>query len=475
MMIRSFLSPTAFGLLLALWFSAQQVMAQQPGCSYDGVRVSNNQLLACDTEDGDGREVPITPPPPSALRQAQDEAVRGRITTKRPETWPVRAILWNGLVSEGASWAEFDSRGNITKSNFAAPNSYLAEYLRQDAPVWLGAQHVYAAVEPGAQIDMDSTSRTTFVVSGKQVCPARPLSTAYAYYRRQDDSAVYLSGNCGKAVQRRIATGDFRAYPEDLEEAPESPGQNPKYWMIQYFNDPVTPLTDAAGTCVRYCDAKARAVVTLDEKAHPVPDASVVSPALDLGPPPRSALRQLPVQDRPQADPEEVQPAEWPVRALFNSRAGIFEFDSKGNLLNASGKTNIRTVEVRFGGPQGASLWAGNQNVYWLLAPGTLSEIDSASAATTGIVVTGKQACPTQLVAEAFGILHEHGSPYLNGSCAKAVKRNVGQGEFWIYPEESKAEHPQYWVVQYFHEPRTPIIDAEGQCWLYCNKAAQGK
>ena len=69
----------------------------------------------------------------------------------------------------------------------------------------------------------------------------------------------------------------------------------------------------------------------------------------------------------------------------------------------------------------------------------------------------------------AYGILHADGAVYLNGNCANAVRRTIGTGTFWVYPEDAKTEHPQYWVVQYFDDPVTPILDAEGQCWFYCD------
>lgn len=455
----------ALFLIPALWLPLQQTMAQQSGCSYEGVRVSHNQLLACDAEEDDGWEVAITPPPPSVLRLALDDAVRTRISSARPQHWPIRAMLWNGLVSEGALWAEFDAQGNIVRSNFAPAGAHLAEYQRNGAPVWLGDQRVYSAIDPGAQVNADSVSRATVVLVDGQVCPARPASTGYAYHS-QDSRLMFLSGNCRNAIQRRIGAGEFWIYPEDLDAASRTPATSANYWTVQSFNDKVAPLIDAAGTCVLYCDAPPRAHSDADGLPQNVP----ALPALDLNPPPADALRVLPEEGEIlEQSLDQASPAAWPIRALFNSRAGIFEFDRQGNLLAQNGKTNVRAVKIRYG-EMDPSIKAARQHVYWLIGSRTMSEVNEASAIDSGIVLAGQRACPAQRVAEAFRILHGHAYGYLNGNCAKAVKRTLGAGEFWVYPEDRNVDHPQYWVVQYFHQPEAPIVDAKGHCWLYCDK-----
>ena len=184
---------------------------------------------------------------------------------------------------------------------------------------------------------------------------------------------------------------------------------------------------------------------------------------------------------------DQASPAAWPIRALFNSRAGIFEFDRQGNLLAQNGKTNVRAVKVRYG-EMDPSIKAARQHVYWLIGSRTMSEVNEASAIDSGIVLAGQRACPAQRVAEAFRILHGHAYGYLNGNCAKAVKRTLGAGEFWVYPEDRNVDHPQYWVVQYFHQPEalswmpraivgsiaTRLHDPNLDCWNECLTVKEG-
>jgi len=284
-------------------------------------------------------------------------------------------------------------------------------------------------------------------------------------------NAEYLSGNCGKAVRQHGDLGDFWIYPEDPRRSSDNPDVPPMYWTIQYFTDPVTQLINGSGTCVLYCDAPRQAANA--SKKAPVNSVSGKPsvPTLDLRPPPKNAIREMTLEERAlqHRDQEEVLPAVWPVRALFNSRAGIFLFDRQGNVINGQGTTPFRMVEIIRHGQDGAPLWKGAQKIYRLLARGKLSEDYTATSTKTGIVVADGHACPTQIVPEAYGILHADGAVYLNGNCANAVRRTIGTGTFWVYPEDAKTAHPQYWVVQYFDDPVTPILDAEGQCWLYCD------
>lgn len=172
-------------------------------------------------------------------------------------------------------------------------------------------------------------------------------------------------------------------------------------------------------------------------------------------------------------DPVEILPTIWPVRAIFNSRSGVFEFDTEGNLVGPQDKNRVRAVEIKFGGDSGVPLWGSRdekQKVYRLLTPNSFTLDYPSRAAKSGLVISGNQVCPTQIVAEVYGMLHADGALYLNGGCTNAVSRKVGNGNFMVYPEDATAKNPQYWLVQYFDDPVSPIIDAEGQCWLYCNE-----
>jgi len=441
-------------------------MDQEGNCHAATVRVFNNELLACDSEGIS--ETVITPPAFSALRLAEDGAGRKGVNLAKPRKWPARAIYWNETETNSGYWAEFDHQGNILRSNISAPGSPLVEYQRAGLPIWLGGQHVYAI--------SDSTNTTyppAFILSNDHVCPARPANTSYEYYRNQTDHINYLSGNCEKSIPKPFTGEKFLIYPEDLSNKWGDSKTNQIHWSVQYFKDPISPLINSNGECFLYCESN-----------HPPPSAtkfpitSIEStpgskPApLDLRPPSKSTIRELAYQGqvREGLDQEEVSPSYWPVRALFNSRAGIFEFDPEGNLVSSQGKTTIRAVEVRFGGRGGVPIWNTSQQIYRLLPRGKLNEDYSAIAIRTGIIIDGKHACPTQLVAEAFGILHENGALFLNENCSEALKIKIGSGYFWVYPEEKTSEHPQYWLVQYFDDPVTPMLDAEGLCWLYCEK-----
>ncbi|WP_454725577.1 MULTISPECIES: hypothetical protein [Cupriavidus] len=458
-----------FALLLFL-SAADHATAGQAPCGPEKTRVVNNQLMTCiNEENAEFSSSSITPPPPSALRVALDEVVRTELTAVRPTAWPVRAVLWNWDSKE--HWAEFDRQGNLLRSNFvSSAGSDLREYRREGVPVWMGGQHVYAIVSSDASSAPDP-QRADFVLANGRVCPALPIDTGYEYYRRMYmGDAEYLSGNCDKAIRQHRGARDFWVYPEDARFFGSNFDVPPMYWTIQYFADPVTQLVNTAGACVLYCDAPRQIAGSSKTAAVDPVHGRFRIPALDLRPPPKNALRKMTLEERAlqHRDQGEFLPVVWPVRALFNSRSGIFAFDHQGNVINGQGTTPYRALEIRYG-QDGAPLWTGAQKIYWLRAPDTPSDDSTASLTKTGIVVADGHACPTQLVSEAYGILHEQGAVYLNGNCASAVRRVIGTGTFWVYPEDAKTEHPQYWVVQYFDDPVTPILDAEGQCWFYCD------
>ncbi|MDF3837938.1 hypothetical protein P3W85_34145 [Cupriavidus basilensis] len=478
---------TSAGLLsLLLLIATAQAKAPPNPCNPEKISIVDNQLIACSAEEF--YETTITPPPRSALRLALDEEVRPQLVVVNPVAWPVRAILWKDPVLNGARWAEFDAQGNILQSNFTPAGRTLLEYRRQSTPVWNtlldsrlqatpiwlgGGQHVYVAAPAKGPLPVDSFSpEDSLVIANGRVCPTRNVDTAYDYYRRLKDVSDYRSGNCEMAVLQRIGGGSFWVYPEDVGVRNESPNQHPLYWAAQYFSDPVTPLLDASGTCVLYCDAGHHATESpVPHQVHAIAERN----PLDLRPPPKNALRAITWEEKEHEndDLKDKRPVNWPVRALFNSRSGIVQFDRLGNVIDIRGNaTPIRAVETRFA-RTGKPFWQGGQQVYWLRNPDRPSNGDDASNSQTGIVIADGHACPMQLTAEAYGILHEDGRAFLNGNCPKAVKRAIGTREFWVYPEDETSAYPHYWVVQYFNDPITPIVDAEGQCWLYCDGRSQ--
>ncbi|WP_454725207.1 MULTISPECIES: hypothetical protein [Cupriavidus] len=441
-------------------------------CTPNAARIAEGRIRICDAEDRQERDV--TPPPASALRLASGLAHAG-IEPVKVASWPVRAFY-----SSASALYEFDRQGNVLSvDGKPAPGAYLAEYRLRNAAAWLGSQHVYYIVHPGQARDglMLSDVTDAIVLAGQRPCAPSRVSEFYRLYR--DLSDTFLNGLCDAAVRQRIGGRDYWVYPDEAT-GTAMPGDAPIHWTFQGFGDPVEPVIDAHGLCRLYCEesrpsrshGNAREAALAARKEEGRVASARVAPRLDVSPPARSALRQLTSQERRHdgREAEEVRPADWPVRAIFNSRAGAFVFDRQGNLVENGAPLPSRVVELRLGGKAGQPLWQGGQQVYRLLTPAQLGYSNGLLGTDDGIVLVDGRACPTQRVSEAYGILHAQGALYLNGNCANAVRRAIGTGTFWVYPEDARTRHPQYWVVQYFDDPVTPVLDAEGQCWLYCDE-----
>ncbi|MDF3835653.1 hypothetical protein P3W85_22265 [Cupriavidus basilensis] len=400
------------------------------------------------------------------------------------EVLPVRTASWPVRVYYSSSSAlyEFDRQGNVVSKNGSPfAGAYVAEYYQRGTPLWPGSQRIYYIVRRGQTRDDFRPEDVTnaIVLADQQACTPSYISDFYKLYRNL--STIFLNGLCRDSVKQRIGTHDYWVYPDEWNDAIANMSvDTPVRWTFQRFDDPIEPIFDAAGICRLYCEGRplppskgSPSGTSSSNEAHRTRPG--LRPEVDLSPPANNALRQLTLEERlrDKREQEEVPATNWPVRAIFNSRAGAFEFDRQGNLIQGGTRLPLRAVEIRLGGKEGRPLWQGGQQVYRLLAPGKLGYGNDLLGTDDGLVLVNGHACPTQLIAEAYGILHEGGELYLNGNCTKAVKRTIGEREFWVYPEDETSAYPHYWVVQHFDDPITPIVDAEGQCWLYCDGRSQ--
>jgi hypothetical protein len=431
--------------------------------------IENNRLVTCDTEDYTA--VDITPPPTAAIRPIENLANSSNITLKKPEQWPLRAMYWRYSGDGTGHWVEFDKQGNVLKSNFQNKDISLREPQRNGLPVWTGGQHIYGLIESEEAVKDGYLGFYKLTRTKNQVCPVRGESTEYNYYREQNDSSGYISRNCEMAITKTIRNTNFLIYPEDSNNS-DTIEKIKLLWATQYFSDPISPLLNEKGECLAYCDTQKQTIKkTKNEKVTKI----ITSEKIDARPPPKNSIKMLSIKEREmtEGDLETVLPEEWPVRAIFNSQSGVFEFDKEGILLERSEKTRIRAVETRYGRDPGTPVWKSpknDQKIYKLINLDQDYSEYTTHELRSGLIITDKIVCPTQIISEAFGMIHEDGRFYLNGNCRKSVKKEIGTGEFFIYPEDINSDHPQYWSIQYFKDPISPVIDAHGQCWLYCNQ-----
>ncbi|MDF3865648.1 hypothetical protein P3W53_14285 [Pseudomonas denitrificans (nom. rej.)] len=440
------------------------------GCEPNGVILKKSRLITCDTEDN--TYVDITPPPPNSLRLIWDIEHAYDIQPRPHKAWPVRGVYWSNGGGQSSRWIEFNEEGVIkNSSDNSLIGKSMGELYYRDAPIWLGGQHVYYAISANDKINPDFAQRLDpiIIINNEKVCIGVGISGSYIeQYRMDSSSTPILSGDCNSSKKYHIGSGEFLVYP-GITTAGRTikTREAPFHWAVQYFNEEESPIIDSLGQCRLFCNGKSP-----QNKIHNTATgkSSAYSSlhSLDIAPPPENSLSISPSAGEPYA----VLPKKWPIRALFNSRSGVFEFDESGNILLASEKQSIHIARLH-GKNTNLPLWEGTQEVYQLFDsnnPDDHYKTYDIGNISKAIVISENQACPAQLVSEAYGVMHDDGRFYLNGSCSKSKTKHIGIGDFRIYPEDENQNNPQYWSIQYFKDPISPMLDANGQCWLYCNK-----
>lgn len=438
------------------------------GCEPNGVILKKNRLITCDTEDN--TYVDITPPPSNALRLIWNIEHANDIQPKLHKAWPVRGVYWSNGGGQSSRWIEFNEEGTIkNSSNKSLTGKSMGELYYRDAPIWLGGQHVYYAFSANDKINPDFAKRLDpiIIINNDKVCIGVGISGSYIeLYRMDSSSTPILSGDCNSSKKYHIGSGEFLAYPGVTTTGHTiKTNEAPIHWAVQYFNEEESPIIDALGQCKLFCNGK-----NPQNKLHgtaPEKD-SAPSRTLKITPPPENSLRI----SASGGDPYVVSPKKWPIRALFNSRSGIFEFDENGKILQTSDKQSIR-AERLFSKDTNHPLWGEAQEVYQLFDsedPNDYYKAYDIGSISQAIIISKHQACPAQIISETYGIVHDDGRLYLNGSCSQSKTKHIGIGDFRIYPEDENQKKPQYWSVQYFKDPISPMLDADGQCWLYCNQ-----
>ncbi|UYZ85594.1 hypothetical protein MTZ49_15740 (plasmid) [Entomomonas sp. E2T0] len=208
----------------------------------------------------------LNPPPASALRMTEKAMNASSLKLVRPKEWKVRAI-----VGYEVGDFEFDQQGNVINVNGEPATGYLVEVLQQNnQPLWKGRDRVYYWYQPekGDVVDNYSDNQSlligengVFIVSDKRVCPASKIAEEHTEFNI-GRSEHYLDGNCSKAIVasvnriakeygkkvKKVDNQVFLTYPT------REKNFSPKYWKIQYFNEPITPIYDVDGECWLYCE-----------------------------------------------------------------------------------------------------------------------------------------------------------------------------------------------------------------------------
>ncbi|NMV42012.1 hypothetical protein [Ralstonia insidiosa] len=188
---------------------------------------------------------------------------------KKPENWPVRAIY----SGPDGDFFEFDSTGRIVydKSNPDKrydPDSYvMRQIFTRGKPVWKNAK-VFHKIRELDEKDPGYTAALVPVgiVRSKtgHFCPIRDIDPASHQIPSPIGIHTYeFDGTCDEAIEININNHVFLTYPgfKNIN--------NPYiYWSIQYFSDPVTPIYNESGECLRYCDEEAQKQEALFRKPY---------------------------------------------------------------------------------------------------------------------------------------------------------------------------------------------------------------
>lgn len=188
---------------------------------------------------------------------------------------------------------------------------------------------------------------------------------------------------------------------------------------------------------------------------------------VDVSPPPENALQPTQISSALSFS----HPTNWPVRAIYISTQGVFEFDRRGNVLKAASPSDTELGQIL---QNDQPVWP-TATIYYLFSKASEQIGAGVLDSPRGLILSsGNRVCPVYQIAGGYRALKEISTPILDGDCSKAVRRQIGHGKFWVYPASLHEQEPElYWSVQYFDEPVQPMRNASGQCVLYCDDASQ--
>ena len=175
-------------------------------------------------------------------------------SSKAPENWTVRA-LYDG---PGGDLFEFDRDGTVvynssdpektaTKEDYA-----MRQVFAKGKPIWINAT-VFNMVTKSAENSPGYSFAFAPIgivrsVHGK-FCPVRDIDPI-KHQTPWNGAPVYLlDGTCDNSIEFTLGGHKFFTY-QGFKKI-----EDPYFfWAIQYFSDPVTPMYNASGECLRYCD-----------------------------------------------------------------------------------------------------------------------------------------------------------------------------------------------------------------------------
>lgn len=187
---------------------------------------------------------------------------------------------------------------------------------------------------------------------------------------------------------------------------------------------------------------------------------------VDVSPPPPNALRRN--DKAPQDGIQWASPKLWPVRVLFISGHGLYEFDKQGNVIRMDGQRPSTPVSIKQEQQGNNPTWS-NGNVFHLVSGNTVVD-DKVDSARTFVLTKRGRICPAKPVAEAYRLRREIPSPIFSGACDQAVQWRRSGTPLWAYPADVNSGVPPelLWAVQYFRDPVRPLSDFEGKCVYGC-------
>ena len=187
---------------------------------------------------------------------------------------------------------------------------------------------------------------------------------------------------------------------------------------------------------------------------------------VDVSPPPPNALRRN--DSLSQDGIHWKSPKSWPVRVIFVSGHGLYEFDTKGNVLRIDGQQPSMPVSIRQEQHGNKPTWSNG--VVYQLVRGDAPIDDKVESARTFVLTKRGSVCPAKSIAEAYRLRREISSSIFSGDCDRAVRwQRTGVSLLAYESDVNTGEPPELlWAVQYFRDPVRPLLDSDGKCVYAC-------